>query len=45
MESPKRILEAPFDKPYGVTQLFSQKELTDVVKVIRDIRERAEKYE
>ena len=26
-------------------QMFSQKELTDVVKVIRDIRERAEKYE
>mgnify|MGYP000306159757 CR=1 FL=1 len=45
MDSPMTIFNAPFDKPYDATSIFSMPKLRDLIHIINTIRDNAVRYE
>ena len=45
MDSPMTIFNAPFDKPYDATSIFSMEDMRDLIHIINTIRDNAVRYE
>lgn len=42
MDTPARLMQAPFDRPYQIDQLFNADEIAGLVGVVKQIKENAE---
>lgn len=43
--APMTIFNAPFDKPYDATSIFSMEDMRDLIHIINTIRDNAVRYE